>query len=114
MRRVLGRSRPKPVSFVPGSTVPADWPAALNRERKYVARPASWPVTVLSTSAYSTFCGSLHLGWAPLLQGWSECTAVPGDHNSMIGEPYVHVLAGTLRESLERAGADVANVVSPG
>jgi thioesterase domain-containing protein len=101
IRRALGRPRPKPVQFVPGSDVPADWPAALARERAYEAGPARWPVAILATEAYLTLAGAADLGWAPVLDAW-EARTVPGDHYSMIGEPYVHVLAATLGECLGR------------
>ena len=60
---------------------------------------------ILASHEYLVRCGGPDLGWGALLQpGW-QSYEVPGDHNSMIAEPHVHVLAAQLAESLERAHA---------
>jgi thioesterase domain-containing protein/acyl carrier protein len=103
VRQLLGRNPEKPVEYVPGTDVPLDWSAAMERERSYAPRPAPGPVLILGTRVYRRVCGSPDLGWAPLLRrGW-EAYEVPGNHNSMIGEPHVHVLAARMAERLRRA-----------
>jgi thioesterase domain-containing protein len=110
MRRLVGRSGPAASSarttiYIAGTDIPEDHAAALLRERRYVPGPAAGPVVILASQQFYDRAGGLDLGWGALLQpGW-ESYEVPGDHNSMIAEPHVHVLAARLAESLERAHA---------
>jgi thioesterase domain-containing protein len=113
-RRVLGllsRSAPASpprVALIPGTDIPEDHTAALAREIAYVPGPAAGPVVILASRQFLVRAGGPDLGWEALLQpGW-ESYEVPGDHNSMIAEPHVHVLAAQLAECLERAQASTA------
>ena len=109
VRQLFGRNPPRPVDYLPGTEAILDWQAAFARERAYEPGPAPAPVTIFATQPYERFSGSHDLGWAPLMLPGSECIEVPGDHDSMIGEPHVHVLAARLEESLRRAGDDGAS-----
>ena len=42
-------------------------------------------------------------GWSELVSGGVEILSVPGDHESMLVEPHVSVVAETLRACLESA-----------
>ena len=107
VRRAIGRPRRGPVVYVPGTDVPLDWAATFARERAYVAAPAAWPVLILYTDAYLRAARTPGLGWEPLLTGDWEAHRVPGDHNSMIGDPHVDVLAARLAEAIECATLDM-------
>jgi len=107
VRRVFGAETPPPREYLAGTEVLADLDAALARERAYHPGPAVGPVAVMATRAYIDWTRDSSLGWAPLLaEGWTEIE-VPGDHDTMIGEPHVHVLAARLGEVLERAQAGI-------
>jgi thioesterase domain-containing protein len=100
--------------YIPGTDIPADHAAAVLRERRYDPGPAAGPVVILASQEFYELAGSPDLGWGALLRlGW-ESHEVPGDHNSMIAEPYVHTLAARLAESLERARFDDALEVAEG
>ena len=103
VRRLLGRERPKPVSYVPGTDEPIDWAAAFDRERRYFPGPVAAPAVILSTSNYSLLVGSPDLGWGSVLDAGFSIESVPGSHETMIGEPHVHVLAAKLAEHIRRA-----------
>jgi thioesterase domain-containing protein len=95
--RVLRRPAPaQPVRRLPGTDAVADWGAALARERAYPPGPAPVPVTLLVCRAYADLVGRPDLGWAGSVPEGSEFVAVPGDHDTMIGEPHVHVLAAAV------------------
>jgi thioesterase domain-containing protein len=97
------RSAPAPVEYVPGTDQPIDLEAADQRERDYTPRPAVSPVLLLTTRQVIDNIGSDVLGWEPLItDDWTVCE-VPGSHDSMLGEPHVHVLAALLAEHLRRA-----------
>ena len=92
--------------YIPGTDIPEDHAAALLRERRYEPGPAAGPVVILASQQFYELDGEPDLGWGALLRpGW-ESHEVPGDHNSMIAEPYVHTLAARLAECLERASID--------
>ena len=55
---------------------------------------------ILTTQHYLTAAKSPDLGWAPVLDAGWEVVEVPGNHDSMIGEPHVHVLAARLDQCL--------------
>jgi len=105
VRQVLGRNPPPPVRYLPGTEAVVDWGAAFARERRYFPGPAPVPFVVFVTATYVAHAQSLDLGWASLMPPGSECVEVPGDHDSMIGEPHVHVLAARLRDCV-RVAAD--------
>jgi acyl-CoA synthetase (AMP-forming)/AMP-acid ligase II/thioesterase domain-containing protein/acyl carrier protein len=105
VRQALGRNPPRPVVYLPGTEFVADWRAALARERNYVPGPAPAPVVIFATQRYLKASQRPDLGWAPVLTAGWESIEVPGDHDSMIGEPHVHVLATRLAEQLERVNA---------
>ena len=103
VRRLLGRERANPVTFVPGTDEPIDMTAAIDRERRYVPGPAPAPAVIFATRSYTRFAGSPDLGWAPVLVAGCVAEPVPGSHETMIGEPHVHVLAAKLAEHVRRA-----------
>ncbi len=118
MRRLLDRggtpTPPAPTVYIPGTDIPEDHAAALRREIRYDPGPAAGPVVILASQQFYEYTGSPDLGWGALLRpGW-ESHEVPGDHNSMIAEPYVHTLAARLAECLERASIDDAPEVAEG
>jgi acyl carrier protein len=84
-----------------------DLDAALRREREYIAapRPPGAPVVLLRTRVAMDHWGggSPALGWDRYVRDDWELREVPGSHESMIGEPHVHVLAAAVAESLRRA-----------
>jgi len=95
--RVLGRPAPAPpVRRLPGTDAVADFGAALARERAYHPGPAPVPVTMFVCRAYADMVGRPDLGWAGTVPEGSAYVAVPGDHDTMIGEPHVHVLAAEV------------------
>jgi thioesterase domain-containing protein len=110
VRRLLRLSPPpRRVRLLPGADVVADWAAVIDRERKYVPRSARGPVAILATRSYIAAARSPDLGWADLLTaGWSA-QEVPGSHESMIGEPHVHVLIARLGELLDAARAPISS-----
>jgi len=101
VRRALGRLPERPAAYVPGSDVVLDWSAASERERNYDPVPATFPVTVLATRGYLDLAGPT-LGWAPVLSPPYDVHEVPGDHNTMLGEPHVHVLAAEVQRAIGR------------
>ncbi|MFI5047341.1 MAG: AMP-binding protein [Acidimicrobiia bacterium] len=114
IRHLVGRDAPRPRVTLPGTDQPLDWTAVGARERGYVPGPAPGPVVVLATRSYLnlSIVDGPDLGWAPVLDaGWASCE-VPGNHNSMIGEPHVHVLAERLGDYLRcaREGVELTSV----
>jgi acyl-CoA synthetase (AMP-forming)/AMP-acid ligase II/thioesterase domain-containing protein/acyl carrier protein len=106
VRRLLGRTPPRTVEHLPGTDAVVDWRAAGARERRYEPGPSPVPVTILATEQFLRFAKSPDLGWAPVLgAGWDAAT-VPGTHDSMIGEPHVHVLAAAVDAALRRVSSD--------
>ena len=103
--RVLrGEARPAASpDLTPGSDIPFDRTAVLARERRYRPARATWPVAIFSTTAWREFGRGPDLGWKPLLQEPWTSDLVPGSHDSMIGEPHVHVLAARLGARLREA-----------
>lgn len=87
--------------------VGVDLRATLRREREYVSTPrdAAAPIVILRCRhTMEVICGgSPVLGWEPYVDDDWEVHEVPGSHDSMIGEPHVHVLASTLGACLRAA-----------
>jgi thioesterase domain-containing protein/acyl carrier protein len=74
--------------------------------RQYQRVPLDVPLVLFRASEQPV--GSYpdpHCGWSELAQGPLEVVEVPGDHVSIVDEPYVRVLAEHLTEALERARA---------
>ena len=93
--------------------VGVDLRATIRRERAYAStrRDPAAPVVILRCRhTMEVICGgSPVLGWEPYVDDDWEVHEVPGSHDSMIGEPHVHVLASTLASCLRAAqqrGAD--------
>jgi amino acid adenylation domain-containing protein len=85
-----------------------DWRGARKLAQKYTCRPNDAPLDVFVTEdADPEKVGSL--GWESMHRGPLRVHYVPGDHKSMVQEPYAFVLANELARSLgavpERAGA---------
>jgi thioesterase domain-containing protein len=99
VRRLLGRSAPAAAAttYLPGTDEPADFAAAAG------------PVVVFATRSYLRirYVEGPDLGWAPLLDAGGETHVVPGNHDTMLGEPHVGVLAGLLDDCLRRAQAGI-------
>jgi len=75
--------------------------------RDYVPQPYAGRVTLFRAQTRPLF--RLHgrdLGWTSLAQGGLDIVIVPGNHETMLTEPNVHVLARTLLHHLERAQAE--------
>ena len=85
--------------IIVGSNVRLDLTAVLARERNYRPSPAGWPVAIFSTQAWRDYANGPDLGWKALLGDWTS-HPVPGNHDSMIAEPHVHILAAELAERL--------------
>ena len=87
--------------------VGVDLHATIHRERAYVSspRPPAAPIVLLRCRhTMEVICsGSPVLGWEPYADDGWEVHEVPGSHDSMLGEPHVHVLAATLSSCLRRA-----------
>jgi len=68
-------------------------------------RAAAAPVVLLRCRhTMEVVCGgSPVLGWEPYVDDDWEVYEVPGSHDSMIGEPHVHVMASTLASCLQTA-----------
>jgi thioesterase domain-containing protein len=68
-------------------------------------RPPGAPVVVLGTRVVIEHWGggSSALGWDHYVRDDWDVHEVPGSHETMIGEPHVHVLAATVAESLRHA-----------
>ncbi|MGH2867597.1 MAG: thioesterase domain-containing protein, partial [Solirubrobacteraceae bacterium] len=76
-----------------------DWRGARTLAAKYLCRPNDAPLDVFATD--DTDPDKLtSLGWDGLHQGSLRVHHVPGDHKSMVQEPYVSILAGELVRSL--------------
>jgi aspartate racemase len=77
--------------------------ALLHAARAYRPSVYSGRVVVFRPEA----AGPLRLegatGWAPLATGGIEVREVPGEHHTIMQEPYVRALAASLRECLDRA-----------
>lgn len=84
-----------------------DFRAVMLRERHYVrrARPSTAPVALLRTrDTMERHCGGAPaLRWEPYVTDSWEIHEIPGSHDSLLGEPYVRVLAATLAACLLRA-----------
>ena len=81
--------------------------------REYVSapRPPTAPVVLLRCrhTTEVVCAGSPVLGWERYVDDDWETYEVPGSHDSMLGEPHVHVLAATLASCLQRAQAQGAD-----
>jgi thioesterase domain-containing protein len=91
-----------------------DFDATVRRERAYVSspRPSAAPVALLRCRDTVDLCaGSSVLGWEQYVADDWQVHEVPGSHDSMLGEPHVHVLAATLgtclREAQEREQSEL-------
>jgi thioesterase domain-containing protein len=89
--------------------VGVDFHATLRRERAYVSspRPPAAPIVLVRCRhTMDVVCsGSQVLGWERYVDDAWEVHEVPGSHDSMLGEPHVHVLAATLARCLREAQA---------
>jgi thioesterase domain-containing protein len=84
-----------------------DLHATIMRERRYVSepRPPVAPVALLRCRhTMEVICrGSPVLNWERYVDDDWEVHEVPGSHDSMLGEPHVHVLAAILKQTVLRA-----------
>ena len=103
MSRAIARVPPSRRERVLGSDVRFDRAAVLARERNFHPCPTTWPTAILATNQWHAYGKGPDLGWAPLLQAQRTSDLIPGSHDSMIGEPHVHVLAARLAERVRDA-----------
>jgi thioesterase domain-containing protein len=68
------------------------------------------PVLLLTTRQLTTEHRSETLGWESLITPDWTVAEVPGSHDSMLGEPHVHVLAGVVAEHLRLAQERTASI----
>jgi thioesterase domain-containing protein/acyl carrier protein len=100
------RDSTPPVRRLPGTDAVVDLHAAVDRERRYVPRPAPYPVAILATRPFIRFAGATDLGWAEMLTGPWWADEVPGNHDTMVGEPHIHVLTARLAERLDHSATE--------
>jgi acyl-CoA synthetase (AMP-forming)/AMP-acid ligase II/thioesterase domain-containing protein/acyl carrier protein len=84
-----------------------DLHAALLRERRYAGKdhPPAAPVVMLTSrhTIEHVSGGSTTLGWERYVRDDWQFIDVPGDHDTMLGEPHIHVLAAAVARSLVEA-----------
>ena len=76
-----------------------DWRGASKLAGKYACRPNDSPLDVFTTRD-SDRANVSSLGWANVHHGRLRVHHIPGDHKSMVQEPYVSILAAELVSSL--------------
>jgi amino acid adenylation domain-containing protein len=76
-----------------------DWRGARKLEQKYRCRPNDAPLDIFATEDSDTEKAS-SLGWDTIHLGPLRVHHVPGDHKSMVQEPYVSILTDELVRSL--------------
>ncbi|QSQ18951.1 SDR family oxidoreductase [Pyxidicoccus parkwayensis] len=71
---------------------------------RYTPRPYSGTVTLFRAQDVNPIYSHMGatLGWAPLVPSL-RIREVPGDHDSLVREPNVHILGGLLRAALDEA-----------
>ena len=77
-----------------------DWRGALKLADKYTCLPNDAPLDVFVTEDSDP---ESSLGWDTVHHGPLRVYHVPGDHTSMVQEPYVSILADELVRSLRTA-----------
>jgi amino acid adenylation domain-containing protein len=80
-----------------------DWVGAVRVVSGWVCDPHTVPVDLYVSEDMANATGSASLGWEGLHRGSLTVTAVPGEHMSMVTEPYVRVVAETLASALRSA-----------
>jgi thioesterase domain-containing protein len=78
----------------------AIWIANYQAARTYVPKPYPGRVTLFRCQDTTPGVYERDLGWGELALGGVDVYDVPGDHNSLITEPHVRVVADRLRECL--------------
>lgn len=77
--------------------------------RAYIPRPYQGRVAIIRSErgytgdADKDYSPDPYLGWRRVLSGVVETYEVPGNHNEMIREPHVHLLAEHLKASFDHA-----------
>ena len=88
--------------------------ANMRASRTYAAKPTAVPVTLFvapGTRVKKTSDG--RSGWKELAAGGIEVYETPGDHQYILKEPHVRLLAEQLRECIEKASGAAATTASP-
>ncbi|MBK8498106.1 MAG: hypothetical protein IPL52_04635 [Flavobacteriales bacterium] len=80
----------------------------LNAVAKYTVLPYPGKLTVFKAEGS---WGPVDLGWHAHARGGLDLQALPGDHNTIVNEPHVGVLAEELRHRLEFVEAAWTNAV---
>ena len=78
--------------------------ANLKALRSYLPGPYPGRVTLFRAAEAAAQPPDPTFGWRGLAAGGVEVHEVPGDHDTMVREPHVRVLAERLGAQLERAG----------
>lgn len=68
--------------------------------RNYRPRPYAGRVTLFRATETDHQEPGPDLGWAALAQGGLEIVEVPGDHNTMLHDPHLAILAAHIRQAL--------------
>jgi hypothetical protein len=77
--------------------------------RAYVAQPYPGRVTLFRAGERPVWLyPDRDLGWGGLAAGGLEVHEVPGDHETVIKEPYIRLLAEKLKVCLDNAQSDVS------
>jgi amino acid adenylation domain-containing protein len=88
---------------------------AANAQGERFYNPQFYPgkITLLWSSATTTRSFmDRRLHWGELAGAGFEVQAIPGDHMTMIEEPYVNVLAGKLQQSIMKGQADFGSLAA--
>lgn len=105
IRTIGAASRPTPThDLFAGEVMGNDWKGDKRRSMAYIPRPFPGRVILFRTRDESPHQARDPLkGWGQLAKGGVEVHDIPGDHSSMLFEPYVQELAAKFRASLARA-----------
>ena len=74
--------------------------------QKYQPRTFSGDLTLFSTGPDAEFYpGDLTRGWNSCITGKTRVVEIPGNHETLFFEPFGHVVAQKIEESLKRVDA---------
>ena len=75
--------------------------------REYQPRPYSGPLTLYRARTQRLFClTESDLGWGRIVSGGIEVVQIPGNHDSIVKEPHVRLLAEALRGAIDRVARE--------
>jgi thioesterase domain-containing protein len=107
-RRDAGSGRTDANEVLAGASVPARFRRVMATHyqalRDYSPRPYPGRVTLFRARTRPLFrLYGRDLGWAALAGGGLEVISIPGNHESILKEPHVRVLAAALKDRLRAA-----------